>query len=265
MTNSKINYNGKIVHYYTAGKGHAVVLLHGFLEDLHIWDNFVEHLSQNYKVIAIDLPGHGESELQSDVQSMELMANIVDYVITKENLKQICLIGHSMGGYVTMTYARIYPEKIKGIGLFHSSASGDTSKGIQNRLHSIELIEKNHNHFMHSFIPDLFTEKHRVLLEKDILLLQKKAALISKECLLACQKGMIERQDAISIIQKSYFPIMYIIGKQDPRSNFENIIQQASLGKHVEILLLENCGHMGFLEQPDKTLNFTTAFVSHCF
>jgi len=164
-----------------------------------------------------------------------------------------------------LAYAEKYPENVKGLGLFHSSAACDDAKALQNRLRSIQLIEKDHSHFMHAFIPDLFTEKKRNLLKTEIAQLQKQAALISKENLIACQKGIMERKDYQNIIQNFTVPIMYIIGKQDPRIKPEKILQQAAQGQVVEILLLEDCGHVGFLEAPQESLRFLESFIQHCF
>jgi len=253
------------VNYKIEGQGNPVVLLHGFLENLHIWNDFSKALSQNYRVIRIDLPGHGETQVSKEVFSMEFMADAVHQVLQKEKILKACLIGHSMGGYVALAYAEKYPEQVKGIGLFHSSAACDDAKGIENRLRSIQLIEKDHSHFMHAFIPDLFTEKNRNLLKEEIAQLQKQAALISKENLIACQKGMMARKDYQHIIKNVSCPVMYIIGKQDPKIKPEKILQQAAQGKTVEILLLEDCGHVGFLEAPKESLRFLGSFVRHCF
>ena len=253
------------VNYRIEGQGNPVVLLHGFLENLHIWDDFSKVLSQNCQVIRIDLPGHGETQVSKEIFSMEFMADAVHQVLLRENISEVCIVGHSMGGYVALAYAEKYPENVKGLGLFHSSAACDDAQALQNRLRSIQLIEKDHTHFMHTFIPDLFTEKNRNLLKSEIAQLQKQTALISKENLIACQKGMLERKDYQNIIQNSTIHIMYIIGKQDPRIKPEKILQQAAQGKTVEILLLEDCGHVGFLEAPQESLRFLESFVQHCF
>ena len=100
------------IRYKQQGKGRAVILLHGFLEDLHIWDEFSSELSKSYRVISIELPGHGKSENFGYVHSMELMADAVMAVLKQERLRKVVIIGHSMGGYVSLAFAEKYSDHL---------------------------------------------------------------------------------------------------------------------------------------------------------
>ena len=100
------------IHYKVEGKlhQHTIVLLHGFTESLDIWDDFSAELSVDFKVICIDLPGHGNSGCIGDAHTMELMADVVKTIIDKEKVNECVIIGHSMGGYVALAFAEKYPD-----------------------------------------------------------------------------------------------------------------------------------------------------------
>src|SRR5690554_2620694 len=105
-----IDYKGTRIHYKVSDKGPSLVLLHGFLESSTMWATVSPMLSQKNTVINIDLPGHGKSEVASKIHSMELMAEIVHHVLENTETKTATFIGHSMGGYVSLAFAELYPE-----------------------------------------------------------------------------------------------------------------------------------------------------------
>src|SRR5690349_23915025 len=88
--------------YTVKGKGRAVVLLHGFMGSSEVWQEFANDLSKRYKVVCIDLPGHGQTPSYGYIHNMELMAACVDAVLKKLRLRRVALVGHSMGGYVSL-------------------------------------------------------------------------------------------------------------------------------------------------------------------
>ncbi|MFH0867475.1 MAG: alpha/beta hydrolase [Bacteroidota bacterium] len=260
-------FNNAQIHYMVEGKlkQHTIVLLHGFTESLDIWDDFSAELSVDFKVICIDLPGHGKSECVSKAHSMELMADIVKSVLTEESVEECVMIGHSMGGYVALSFAEKYPAIIKGLGLFHSSAFPDTAEGKANRAKAIEAIEKNHSGFIMSFIPDLFAEANRESLKNEIILMVEKAQMMTKEAIVAAQLGMMERGDKRNVLVNASFPVLFIAGKLDTRIPFEKVLEMIAIPKDSSTLLLHDIAHMGYMEARDKTLYAVKCFVEGAF
>ena len=114
------------VTFSDTGKGRAIVLLHGFLGSHQIWEHTIAELSKSYRVIAIDLPGHGATDCFGYVHTMDLIAKCVKAVMDDLRLKKYVIIGHSMGGYAGLAFADLFPDNLKGLCLFHSSAYADT-------------------------------------------------------------------------------------------------------------------------------------------
>lgn len=125
--NNTIDYSNCSLFYRIIGEGQPIVLLHGFAEDGDIWDQQAVYLKNNYLLIIPDLPGSGRSELSDDV-SMEAMAGAVYAILEKEKVAEVIMIGHSMGGYVTLAFAERFPSLLKAFGLFHSTAFADSEE-----------------------------------------------------------------------------------------------------------------------------------------
>lgn len=253
MMKNEILFKGKKVFYQLTGNGPAIVLLHGFLESTAIWKNYIRKLSGSFTVLAIDLPGHGQSENLSDIHSMDLMAESVNQVIRGAGIHSCMLVGHSMGGYVALAFAEKYPRKVKGLVLFHSQAGADSPEAMANRERTIAVVQKDHHGFIKNFIPGLFDPENANKFSAEIKELQQTADSTPREGIIAALKGMKNRPDRQHVLAQLKSPILFIIGKNDSRIPMQVILPQASLPEHSEVLLLDHVGHMGFIEAPGKT------------
>ncbi|MEI8047412.1 MAG: alpha/beta hydrolase [Bacteroidota bacterium] len=260
-----IQFQNTNVSYSICGNGHALVLLHGFLESKAIWDDFTETLQKEFTVVAIDLPGHGESGLVAENHGMPLMAEAVKEVLKAENISEAVIVGHSMGGYVALQFAKDHTKMLKGMVLFHSHAGADSEETKINRQRTIAIVRQNRGKFIQQFIPDLFDQKHVGKYTQAIKNLQESAGLMSPEAIIAALSGMRDRQDQMPFLSKTELPVFFIIGRQDSRMPYGQLIEQAMVPLHGETLLLEDVGHMGFIEAPAKTLQAITHFALRCF
>jgi pimeloyl-ACP methyl ester carboxylesterase len=258
-------YQNKNIAYQISGNGPALVLLHGFLESKAIWDDFTEILQNNFTVIAFDLPGHGESESIAGTHSMQLMAETVKAVLVAERIEKAVVAGHSMGGYVALQFAVDNEEMVKGLVLFHSHANADTEEAKENRRRTIHIVNQNRGGFIKQFIPELFDQKHVANYTDEIRKLQDIAALMTPEAIIAALSGMRDRPNQLQYLLLTNIPVLFIIGKQDSRMPYAQLMAQAVIPSHSEILLLEDVGHMGYIEAPAKTLQTLLHFAIRCF
>lgn len=261
MKNQSIKFKGINVSFSDIGKGKAVVFLHGFLGDKTIWDYYTKQLaSSTTRVISIDLLGHGETDCLSYVHTMEEMAEAVVEVLKHLKLRKYFLIGHSMGGYVSLALAENYPDDIKGLCMFHSSAKADSLEKQKDRDRAIKVVKRNSIIFIDEAIPNLFntSEKPNKLgIEK-----AKKIALsISKQGIVAALEGMKIRLDREIILKFAPYPVLYIIGKEDNVLPYEDLIRQAASPEIGSYELLEKVGHMGFFEEKKRCLEILKKFT----
>jgi pimeloyl-ACP methyl ester carboxylesterase len=261
----QVQFLDKNISYQINGSGPAIVLLHGFLESKKIWDNFAITLGKEFSILAIDLPGHGESDVISETHSMKLMAEAVEVVLKAENIEQAVIAGHSMGGYVALQLAVDNEELVKGLVLFHSHANADTDEAKENRRRTIDIVKQNKGGFIRHFIPDLFDQRHVADYSDAIQKLQDQAALMTPEAIVAALAGMRDRPEQLQFLLRAKIPILFIIGKQDSRMPFSQLLAQAVIPSHSETLLLEDVGHMGYIESPVKTVQAIKHFAIRCY
>ncbi len=261
MTKHFTEFRGKRLFFQTAGNGPAIVLLHGFLESSAIWKNYLRRLSESFTVLAIDLPGHGQSEVISEVHSMDLMADALYHVMQVTGIRTGILTGHSMGGYIALAFAGKHPRQTRGIVLFHSHAGADSPEARLNRDRTIAIVKNDHQGFIRNFIPGLFDPQNIRAFSREIARLQALSVQTSREGIIAALEGMKTRPDRQHVLAQSKVPVLFIIGKNDSRIPMEVILPQAVLPDHSEVLLLDHVGHMGFIEAPGKTFAAIKGFA----
>src|ERR1051326_356905 len=153
------------VRFSDKGKGRAIVLLHGFLESLEIFNGLSDKLSKSFRVISIDLPGHGQTPSLGYIHTMELMAECVKSVLDFSGIRKYVVIGHSMGGYVALAFAEKFPQHIAGLCLFHSTAMPDSEEKKKDRDRAAEVVMHDHTQYVTDLIPKLFAKENILLLK----------------------------------------------------------------------------------------------------
>jgi pimeloyl-ACP methyl ester carboxylesterase len=256
-----IKFQNQPIRYKTEGLGHTLVLLHGFLESLEIWNAFSTQCSRHMRVITIDLPGHGESGTLGDIHSMDLMAECVNAVLDHLKIVECVMVGHSMGGYVAVHFAEKYAEKLRGFGFFHSHADADTLEAKNNRDRTIAILNKNYITWVNQFIPELFAECNRGKFIPEIKKLQKIAGNMNARQIIAAQAGMRDRESKLAFLATTVLPVFFIIGKDDTKMMLQKVMEQTVLPQHCEVLLLSDVGHMGFIEAKETTMSFIQGFI----
>lgn len=261
----KIFYKEAGIVFNEEGKGRTIVLLHGFLEDRSIWKHLSTKLAASYRVISIDLPGHGGSDCLGYIHTMEEMAEAVRAVLKAKKIRRCVIVGHSMGGYAALATGDLYPDMVRGICLLHSSAADDTAKKKTDRNRLIEVVKKKKTSLVKELIPPLFAEENRKKFRRQIDSLIKRAEKNSLQGIIANLAGMRDRIDREIIVRFSPYPVHYIIGKKDSVFPYKDIIRQCEKSEKATYTLLENSGHMGFIEEREKTEEDITRFISKSF
>ncbi len=243
------------INYSVEGMGVTLVLLHGFCEDKTIWDDFKLPLLSKNKIITIDLPGFGKSLPGTKHTTLELMAEAVLAVLNEEQIEKCFLVGHSMGGYVTLAFSEKYSERLNGIGLFHSScfADDDAKKIIRKKVADF-VLKNGSRQFVYELFPTLFTPEYAASHKEQIQMIEENAALLPPESIANGSIVMCNRKDFSILISETTLPVLMIIGKEDLAIPFEKSMMMSYLPKTALICLLENSAHMGMFEEPDKAI-----------
>ncbi|GJM31620.1 MAG: alpha/beta hydrolase [Saprospiraceae bacterium] len=259
------NFRNKTIAYTHQGKGTAVVFLHGFCADSSVWDEFKpDLLEENCQVICIDLPGSGKSEVIPALP-IEGMAEAVHAVVQELHLEKFILIGHSMGGYVSLAYAAKHPERLLGLGMFHSQPYPDTPEKKETRKKSIEFIgRQGHILYVKQLIPDLFPP---VFVRSNAFLIEKltfRATRFPQAGIVNALQAMKDRPDQSEVLANIQVPVLFIIGGQDTAIPAEASMEQTHLPTIATIHILEKVGHMGQFEAKKATQGMVRHFVEFC-
>ncbi len=258
-----VNFRGTKIAYQVQGKGQTLVLLHGLCEDSTIWDEFIKNLS-DFRIIRPDLSGFGESQILPE-SSIELMADSVKAILDDLKVSDCVMVGHSLGGYVTMAFAQKYPSLLTGLGLFHSHPFEDTEDKKEERRKSIEFIKRNgHVIYVKQLIPKLFAELFATSNEFLINSLIHKAARYSPQTIIGAQEAMLNRLDCGDVLKNLACPALLIIGKQDKTVPYSISLQMLPLATTSEILILPKVAHMGIFTARDRIVKTLRHFMELC-
>lgn len=241
------------MHYFTKGDGDVLLFLHGYLESSKIWEEFASRFSNSYKVLCIDIPGHGNSEVMGKVHTMGAMAEIAKAILDEECISTVTVFGHSMGGYITMELVSRYPEMIKGYCLFHSTCFADNEEKKLNRDREISLIKCGKKmQIIHTNIPKAFAESNLERMVAEVSAAKKLGTQPPDNGIIALIRGMKERKDHSETLKQTTPPVLLIWGRKDNYIGEEPFQKLTSLAPHASVIVLNESGHMGFLEEPDR-------------
>jgi pimeloyl-ACP methyl ester carboxylesterase len=249
--NSKISYSD-------SGKGTTIVLLHGFLENQTMWQAFVPELSKKNRIVTIDLLGHGNTECLGYIHSMEDNADMIHEVLSELRIRKAILVGHSMGGYVALAYAELYPETVKGLVLLNSTSRADSEERKINRTRAIKVVKKDYGTFIRISIANLFSEDNRERLSSEIQKVTAEALKTPLQGIVASLEGMKIRKDREVLLHFGPYPKLLVLGKRDPILNYEENREQIE-NTNMQLTTFPD-GHMSHIENKDELLKVLLQF-----
>lgn len=257
METRTIKYHQETVGYRVAGTGHPVMLLHGFGEDGTIWSEQVAALRDNFRLYIPDLPGTGLSAQALDTEktwTMEKFASVIREIAVQEHLSTFSLLGHSMGGYITLAFAEAYPELLNGFGLINSSSYADNDEKIAARKKGIEFIQLNGAvKFLEQLIPNLYGDLYKSSHPEEITKHMEAVKNCSASSLISYYSAMIMRPDRQQILRDAQKPVLFIIGAEDKTVNLSDSLAQCHMPQESHVIILETSAHMGMREEAHKT------------
>lgn len=234
----------------------CVVLLHGYLESMIVWDEFVDLLKDEVRVVTLDLPGHGISNVIGEVHTMEYLAKCVGDAMAALGIERYSMVGHSMGGYVSLAMLDEYRDHIDNIILLSSTTSADGQEKCDRRRREIELIKAGKKNTLARLVPHAgFAPENVKRLQDYIEDIGELILMTEDEGVIAILGGMIARKSRGDMLRESNIPHMFIFGRHDyyiPEDVAQEMISQDPTAR---VVWLEHSGHMGFIEEPELCAN----------
>ena len=253
--------------YRIHGQGPVCILLHGFAEDGKIWDEQVRELSTSFTCIVVDMPGTGLSAKAFEHHpqfTLDEAARLVLQVMDQERIPKAVLVGHSMGGYITLSFVEQFADRLQGFGMIHSTAFADNEEKRQNRRRSVTFMkEHGAKLLMEQLYPNLYGEKykneHYDLIEDQI----KASEVFQPEVLIQYYEMMMVRPDRTDVLRNAKVPVLFVMGTEDKTVNLTDSLAQCHIPLESHVHILEMAGHMGMKEDPENTTAAIRAFMRY--
>lgn len=250
------------IFYSISGNGFPLMLVHGLAEDHTVWNFIRPALEKHFTIITPDLSGWGKSTMAESFSSIEEFALDVNAVLTNENFSECVMIGHSMGGYVTLAFAKLFPEKLKAFGLFHSSAYADDAEKKLNR-DKVAAFVLNYGTppYINELYNTLFANSFYTSNSDVVAQLKNYAADFNGVTIQKSVIAMKHRPDTTSVLKNATVPVLFIIGEEDKAAPANKMFEQVSLPKIAVVEFITEAGHMGHIEQAALSSNLILKFL----
>jgi pimeloyl-ACP methyl ester carboxylesterase len=251
----RIKHNGQDIYFqlYGGRENPAIFFLHGYLESSEVWNGFADSFAEKFFVICIDLPGHGDSEAHNETQTMGDMAYAVKAVADALKIQKLHLIGHSMGGYVTMAFRDKFPDMLLSFVLFHSHCFADSEEKRTARDREIELIlQGKKSMIINAAIPRTFADSNLDKMSTEVEHIKQIALRTTENGIICALKGMKLRADRCLLLMAGGIPLLIIAGRKDNHIPYNTYIRMKNMAKSATMITLDKSGHMGFIEEKEK-------------
>lgn len=251
------------LHICDSEKGdRTVVLLHGYLENMLVWEEFIPLIYKDVRVVVLDIPGHGISEVKGEVHTMDYLADVVAGALDALQIEKAYIVGHSMGGYVALSVCERHPNRVAGVVLLHSTPNADSEEKRKNREREISLVKSGKKELLAKSAPEAgFAVDNRRRCQPYIEDLAEMVHLTEDEGIVALLGGMIARKDQNEMLRNMPAPQLFILGRKDGYIVPE--VAEAMVAAHPQaaVAWMENSGHMSFIEEPEACASALLDFV----
>lgn len=231
----------------------TILLLHGYLESLDVWENFVPLLTATARVVSFDIPGHGISQVMGELHTMDFLADVAVGVMDSLSIEKCVVVGHSMGGYVATALLKRHPERVQSLVMLHSTPYADTPTKREQRQREIDVITSGKRDLLAVTAPiHGFAEQNRRRLSTEIAALSERIQMFDEDGIVALLRGLASREDMSTVLTESRVNQLFIFGRKDEyitEQVAQKIIEEQPQAK---VVWLEESGHMGFIEEPEK-------------
>lgn len=242
----------------------VIVLVHGFFESLDVFDTLVKQLKQKYRVIALDVPGHGISEVMGECHSMEFIADTIYDILKQLSIDKCYIAGHSMGGYIAASFAYKYQANCKGLIMIHSIFDKDSEKRSESRSREISFIKAGKKELLAKINPSKgFAKEYRGKYKEMISNLEDQAIMTDDEGVIALLNGMKEREDLNDFARTTSIPILCFWGKYDEFFPLEYATEFVEKHANIKSIFMEESGHMCFIEQQNEFIEALDEFINN--
>ncbi|MBL0885790.1 alpha/beta fold hydrolase [Myceligenerans indicum] len=237
------------------GGGLPLVLLHGFPLDVRMWSACAMALPPGIRAIGVDLPGAGHSDLDGARPALEHSAECVHDTLRGMGVGNAIVVGLSLGGYVALALADLYPDFVSGLGLVDTKSVADTDEVRAKRRRIANAVEESQTVDAVLGMPAVLLSEVSAAERRNLFpVLESWIRSQSPAGVAWTQRAMAARPDRTAVLEKFDLPVAVVVGAQDvlsPRDEAEHMAAAArTAGADVTLTEIPGVGHMAPVEDP---------------
>ncbi len=261
---TSFSVDGADIEVVSDGNGDAIVLIHGFPLTREIWNAEASDLAQTHRVIRLDLRGMGRSSVTDGPYLMETLAADIAAVLDALSVDRATIVGHSLGGFVALAFARMYTERVTRLGLICSRLGADSPEiaGFRNDLADRLERENSIEPAVEAYISRIFSN---ATLRNDSSLIERVRAIArtnEPRGAAAMLRGMAQRVDSYDIAAELQMPVLIVAGAGDKVVPLDEAEEMRRAFPAAHLRVMESSGHLPMLEEPAALTAALSAFVS---
>ena len=241
----------EIAYDDSGGAGAPVVLLHGFPFNRSLWREQAAALGATHRVVTPDLRGHGETSVTSGQATMEMMAEDVAALLDELGLKRVVLGGLSMGGYVTLAFYRLFPERVRALVLADTRPQGDDDKARQTREETARrALREGVGVIVESMLPKMLAPATLEGAPHVVERVREMMLGTEPEGAAAALRGMAVRRDQTDLLEGIKVPTLIVVGAEDAITPPKDSETMHALVSGSLMKVIARAGHVSNVERP---------------
>jgi len=260
---AKTRINNIEIAYDDTGSGPAVVLIHGYPFNRSLWTEQVSALADRYRVVALDLRGHGESEASTGASTMKLMAQDIAALMDELQIDRAVIGGLSMGGYVTLAFYQLFPERVEKLLLADTRAQADTDEAKATRADQVQqILADGMTGIVNAMLPKLLSPETVSKQPEIVKRVRDMMMHTTPEGAVGALRGMAEREDQTARLTQINVPTLIVVGKEDPITPVADSEKMHERIAGSQLVVIENASHVSNIEQPQQFNRALKDFLS---
>ena len=250
---AKTRINNIEIAYDDTGSGPAVVLVHGYPFNRSLWTEQVSALADRYRVVALDLRGHGESEASTGASTMKLMAQDIAGLMDELQIDRAVIGGLSMGGYVTLAFYQLFPERVEKLLLADTRAQADTDEAKATRADQVQqILADGMTGIVNAMLRKLLSPETVSKQPEIVKRVRDMMMHTTPEGAVGALRGMAEREDQTARLAHINVPTLIVVGKDDPITPVADSEKMHERIAGSQLVVIENASHVSNIEQPQQ-------------
>jgi len=254
LTEKKILVEGNEVSYFDEGQGKiAIVFIHGFPFDKSMWELQLITLRDQFRVIAYDVRGHGNTLANANEFSIPQFTDDLFAFLSQLEIEKSIICGLSMGGYIALHAVELYPDKIKGLVLSDTQCDADTEEARGKRMKAIELIRNDGlEQYTSDSVKNLFAPSSLENQKDKVDFIRNTILKTPPDNICKTLMALANRKEKCSVLEKIKMPVLILVGEEDKVTPLTAAKKMNNLIKGATLHIIKKAGHLSNLENPEE-------------